>query len=82
MVDGVFNPPIRDSFMGATEFSVHTALSRQDVERAIVTSGAGTALIRQTLACDVWAGFVSALQRTVVTQQAVQAQSREDQSCG
>lgn len=82
MADVVLDPPIRGDFMGATEFSVHAALSRQDVEGAEVASGAGTALVRQTLACDVGAGLAFVLQRTVVTQQAVQGQSREDQSCG
>lgn len=65
--------------MGATEASVHAALSRQDVKGAVVSSGAGTALIRQTLACDVGAGLAFVLHRTVVTQQAVQAQSGEGQ---
>lgn len=68
--------------MGATEVGVHAALSRQDVERAIVSSGAGTVLTRQTVAGGVGAGLAFVLQGTVVTQQAVQAQSGEDQSCG
>lgn len=83
MADVVLDPPIREDFMGATEFSIHAALSRQDVDGAVVAPGAGTALIRQTLACDVGAGLAFLLQRTEVTQQTVQAQSREDQSsCG
>ena len=66
--------------MGTAEFSVHTALSRQHVEGAIVACGAGAALVRQTLAGAVCAGVVLALQGTEVTQQALQRQNWEDES--
>lgn len=76
VADVELDPSIRDDFIRATEFSVHTTLSRQNVEGAVVSSGAGAALIRQTLAGEVGAGLAFVLQGTVVTQQAVEAQSR------
>lgn len=65
--------------MGITEVSVHAALSRQDVDEAVAACGARAALVTQTLRCDVEAGVAFVLQGTEVTQQAVQAQSREEQ---
>lgn len=82
MADIVLDSPIRDDFIGTTELTVHTALSRQDVHGAEAAPGAGTVLVRQTLAGDVGAGLAFVLQRTVETQQAVQGESWEDQSCG
>lgn len=82
MADIELDPPIRDDCMGATEISVQAALSRQKAEGAVAASGAGAALTWQTLAGDVGAGLAFMLQGTVVTQQAVQAQSGEDQSRG
>lgn len=50
---------------------------------AVSAPGAGAVLMRQTLARDVGAGLAFVLQGTEVAEQAVQAQSREDQSsCG
>lgn len=57
--------------MGATEFTVHTALRRQDVEEAIVACGDGAALAGHTLAGGLGAGLAFLLQRTVVAQQAI-----------
>lgn len=68
--------------MGTTELSRDAALSRQDVDGAVAAHGAGTALIRQALAGDVGARLAFVLQGTVVTQQAVQGQAWQDQSCG
>ncbi len=83
VADVVLDTLVRHDFVGATVFSVHAALRRQDVDGAVAACGAGAALIRQTLACDVGAGLAFLLQRTVITQQAVKAPSREDQSsCG
>lgn len=73
MANVVLDPPVGDDFMGIAELTVQAALSRQDVEGAKVTSGAGAALIRQTLTGDVGAGLAFVLQRTVITQQAVQS---------
>lgn len=83
MADIVLDPPMREDFMGAAEFRVHAALSRQDVDWAVAAPRAGAMLMRQTLARDVGAGLAFVLQGTEVTEQAVQAQSRENQSsCG
>lgn len=57
--------------MGATEFTVHTALRRQDVEEAIVACGDGAALVGHTLAGGLGAGLAFLLQRTVIAQQAI-----------
>lgn len=65
--------------MGAAEPSVHAALSRQDVDRAVVASGAGAALGGQALAGDFGAGLAFGLQRTEVAKQAVQGENGEDQ---
>lgn len=79
--DVVLGSPIGDRFMGTTELPVHTPLSRQDVDGAVVTSGARAVLIRQTLAGDVGTGLVFILQRTIVTRRTVQTGSWGDQIC-
>lgn len=81
MANVELDTPIRDDFVGAAEIRIHAALSRHYVDGAVVASGARTALVRQALTRDVWAGLAFVLQRAEVTQQAVQAQIREDQSC-
>lgn len=81
VADVVVDSLIRDGSVGATESTVHTALRRQDVEGAVVARGDGAALVRQTLAGGLGAGFAFLLQRTVVAQQAAQRERREDRSC-
>lgn len=68
-----------EDLVGAAESNVHAALCREDVDQAVVASGAGTALGRRAAAGDVQAGVIFVLQRTEVTQQGVLALSREDQ---
>ena len=82
MADVELDPHVRHELAGAAEVTVQAALSRQHVGGAVVGHGAGAALTGQTLAGDVAAGFVLELQGTVVTEQGVHAQSREEQSCG
>lgn len=80
VADLILNTPKRHDFMGAAQVRVDAALSWQHVDGAVVASGAGAALVRETLACDVGARFAFLLQGTVVTQQAVQAESRQKES--
>lgn len=68
--------------MVAAELPVHAALSRQDVDGAVVARGAAAVLTRQTLAGDVRAQLAFVLHGAVVAQQAFQGESWEDQSCG
>lgn len=82
MADVVLDPPVRGDLVGAAELGVHAALSGQNVQRAVAASGVGAALIGETLAGDVEAGLAFVLQGTVETQQAVHAESGQDQSRG
>lgn len=80
VTDVEFDAPIGDHFVGVAELGVQAALGGQDVEGAKATPGGGAALMGQTLAGEVCAGFAFELQGTEVTRKAAHSESREEQS--